>query len=1076
MTSEVGVTIAYQFWANNTAGNWTTTGLKTFTTTSEEALPPSGTVVFECLSYDGRIQNSSSNYDDIWNSTTGTVYNGSGYTVNVGQYYYSLGSKYYIFRGFLFFDTSTLPDKARITSVILSINITADYSTTDFLLVIQNGQPEYPHAPLIDSDYWQGHYSGNGGTLNTSLISSTNVYYNITLNSDGISWINKTGLTKLTLRSDRDIDKITPTDKEYIVINHAESGFPAKLYVTYETFYLDKHQINTIFKGEDATFSLKWIDDFYGLSGYIFGCNASGTWQNDTWVSWAGSPSEAWANITKKLPSEANVVVTYQIWVNNTNGEWKTSGEQWIRTVVKVADDLPSTIPNNAIKFSFQRKMIEYQGILWFFYVNSSEKINYVTSDDWGETWSEPTYVTDYDETISIDNFQQYIHYVKAGDTLNYRRGVLYKNGTIIWTTDEQVVLNETGTTYEWAHIGLNNTGFPWIGYVADNGTGTYPYVIKSKLNNGTWQTENGFPYLLDTESHIYWTVGVVSLESIGEMYVIYGHDDIGWKGVEYDNGWGAVEQASTSPIECAQRNDFESYKDNVYITYHILDGGHVLVYRNSSGFWSEEMIFANESIPEYSTPAMSITTLGVVRLSWFDTNSVLWYREFSDGTWSDPKPYVKETFTPETVSTLVLVMCERTAVVGIVYLTQNPTYLKYAFVLAVVTPLYVGWNNFTAWNVDVGHTLEEICANIQGEAGVDARIVIKYNGTEYRYDYGYAANANVKILSTSDELRIYCLSEGEWYHNYQIFAYLRIYGETAKVNSEASAIPEIQCKLQAIFQALESYDALLAVRYELAGLSHVTASAFWNAELYYVMLDETQTLDSTGDYVAVYSLLDENVKPAEFTKHGLEASFSLAVTVFPAESLESAVEAEVLAFESVMAENVSVQTQLLILKAVEADLSELINAYESLTSQVSLQYDFSLMIQLQTDLESIVEAKALAYEFMFSQDIKPSTVIICTPEAIYIFSQATSQTDLLRQKTATLMVIRERPNVESKQKTAVEAILELIEFWETVEPIATIKAWFVEYIAPADPALVLAVFAVIMAITAIALATSPKK
>ena len=102
--------------------------------------------------------------------------------------------------------------------------------------------------------------------------------------------------------------------------------------------------------------------------------------------------------------------------------------------------------------------------------------------------------------------------------------------------------------------------------------------------------------------------------------------------------------------------------------------------------------------------------------------------------------------------------------------------------ILEFYTSLNVGWNNFTAWSVDVGKTLEEICANIQGEAGVDARIVIKYNGTEYRYDYGYSANATVKILSTNDELRIYCLSSGKWYHNYGRFAWYKVKFESVDV------------------------------------------------------------------------------------------------------------------------------------------------------------------------------------------------------------------------------------------------------------------------------------------------------
>jgi len=70
---------------------------------------------------------------------------------------------------------------------------------------------------------------------------------------------------------------------------------------------------------------------------------------------------------------------------------------------------------------------------------------------------------------------------------------------------------------------------------------------------------------------------------------------------------------------------------------------------------------------------------------------------------------------------------------------------------------------------------LETICANIQGE-GVDARTVIKYNGTEYRYDYGYAANAKVKILASTDELRVYCLTSGVWYHGYDKFSWYKIF------------------------------------------------------------------------------------------------------------------------------------------------------------------------------------------------------------------------------------------------------------------------------------------------------------
>jgi hypothetical protein len=125
-----------------------------------------------------------------------------------------------------------------------------DYSTTDFTITVQNGQPTYPHNPLESSDYAKSHYSGNGGGLNTSGF--VNGWNNITLTN--LSWINKTGTTKLCLRSSRDINGTTPTGSEYVNVFSANLMNPyvslePKLILTYRNQSKIKNTGSTNIKG-----------------------------------------------------------------------------------------------------------------------------------------------------------------------------------------------------------------------------------------------------------------------------------------------------------------------------------------------------------------------------------------------------------------------------------------------------------------------------------------------------------------------------------------------------------------------------------------------------------------------------------------------------------------------------------------------------------------------------------------------------------------------------------------------------------------------------------------------------------
>jgi len=182
---------------------------------------------------DGYIYYSNSNYNSAWTKDAGTV-SSSATSIYIGQKKVSgVPGSSTIYRGFLFFNTTEIPANTVIDSATLGLYKVSDYSTTDFQITVQNGQPTYPSSPLQQSDYDKSHYSGNGGTFDTSGFTSG--YNNLTLNSDGRSWITRAGWTKLCLRSSRDISGTTPTGSEYVTVTSNEygSGCQPRLIVVY---------------------------------------------------------------------------------------------------------------------------------------------------------------------------------------------------------------------------------------------------------------------------------------------------------------------------------------------------------------------------------------------------------------------------------------------------------------------------------------------------------------------------------------------------------------------------------------------------------------------------------------------------------------------------------------------------------------------------------------------------------------------------------------------------------------------------------------------------------------------------
>jgi len=129
----------------------------------------------------------------------------------------------------------------------------------------------------------------------TSWMSNgTQVFTELT---DGTGYIDRQILTEYTHNRSQIYPKNVTYFTNYIV-NTTKSGFTENttevnlteskmIYLTltdieYPQYYNDS--VNNTYAGQPTEFSLYWTDNV-GLSGYIFSTNNTGTWKNDSWVS-----------------------------------------------------------------------------------------------------------------------------------------------------------------------------------------------------------------------------------------------------------------------------------------------------------------------------------------------------------------------------------------------------------------------------------------------------------------------------------------------------------------------------------------------------------------------------------------------------------------------------------------------------------------------------------------------------------------------------------------------------------------------------------------------------------------------
>lgn len=183
---------------------------------------------------DGNIQSSSATYSTA-RSGGGTLVAAAAGTADVGQNV--AAAVYYLYEGFIQFDTSSIPDNDTITAVELSLYVYQDSSTTDFTVNARL----YDWGAALTSADWVAGASASGNTLAATLATSgaTDDAYNAFTSEDAFKAnINKTGTTYLVLTSSRFENGDVPTGDERLLFrsgSYTGTTYDPKLVVTHSS-------------------------------------------------------------------------------------------------------------------------------------------------------------------------------------------------------------------------------------------------------------------------------------------------------------------------------------------------------------------------------------------------------------------------------------------------------------------------------------------------------------------------------------------------------------------------------------------------------------------------------------------------------------------------------------------------------------------------------------------------------------------------------------------------------------------------------------------------------------------------
>jgi len=310
---------------------------------------------------DGVLVRDDTDYEDNQAAATADYLAAASTTATVGQTRWYSGSYWYdIYRSFVYFDTSGLPDNANVTAATVNLRGSSDSSTTNFAVTIISGMPTYPADPLAKANYNIALYNTTSlGSINTADWSTAG-YNAITLNAAGRNAVNVTGTTKFGVVSQWDIDINIPSGDEYVAFYTYEQGTGYWPYLNV-TYTAAAAPVATTLAASNVANSTARLNAYINSSGgelcdvrFEYG-NTTETytdataWVNDTY----DTGSYPYADITDLA---SNTTYYYRVQVANSQGLYNgTELSFTTESSVGTPTSLFATVSGDSISLSWIR-------------------------------------------------------------------------------------------------------------------------------------------------------------------------------------------------------------------------------------------------------------------------------------------------------------------------------------------------------------------------------------------------------------------------------------------------------------------------------------------------------------------------------------------------------------------------------------------------------------------------------------------------------------------------------------------------------------------------------------------------
>lgn len=362
---------------------------------------------------------------------------------------------YYVYRGFLKFDTSSIPSNAEITNAKLKLYGSVDASDTDFIIRLQKWTGD---TPIDTGDYNQFDGTNYDDGFSTSGF-TTSGYNEITISNYDL--ITKAGNTRICVRSSRDISSTTPSGNEYVQFYSYEkgAGYEPILEVTYTT-----NSIPTIgqFEAPSTTYANKYfylnvtINDADGIADFV---NATIEISNSVILKWVNSTNTfseyqdtnnyCTLDASNSVKTSVNSTAYKLSWKIKLTWTYPEGSVNVIVTNTKVFDSQgASGSGSQSGLFTFEDDLIIHtDASVSDSRVNPSQSITFTATIYYQGTTTVPEDVTGITAYVELSGIQKGSDTDVTGGlsiTINAESTVNSYNYNIYCVTDENSVQNQT--------------------------------------------------------------------------------------------------------------------------------------------------------------------------------------------------------------------------------------------------------------------------------------------------------------------------------------------------------------------------------------------------------------------------------------------------------------------------------------------------------------------------------------------------------------------------------------------------------------------------------------------------------